>query len=1362
MGLGYGRGRRRRARRDRDLNEYAVDLYPTRFTERKLLLNTAYDLTDLQFLELLRQRNVELRSSDGRLRVSAPPGVLDAELQAELVRRKGWLLDHLKRNATARPLPPLEPRRPDQPVPLTFAQENIWLVDRFHPGNVAYNMPEAFLIEDEVDPAIFQTAVDGLVARHESLRTSVRTVHGEAMQSIAAWLSTPSGFTDLSDLHGEEQDRQLHEALREAVRQPFFLDHPPLIRFHLFRLARKRHVAFVNVHHIVADQWSMGILRSELIRFYAAAVNHSVPELAPLPIQYGDYAVWERQAPGNRIEEQIRYWKDRLRDAPVHLELPFSRRHLPMLSFAGATHPFTVSADTLRALRSLARAENASLYMTLLTTFAVLLYRYTGKEDFCIGSPVTGRSRTETEPLIGMFVNTLVLRCDLQGRPGFRELLRRIRETALGAYANKDVPFQRLVTELRHEREAGTSPLFQIMFALDSFMQPGTAAFVQVDTDPGIAKFDLTLQLTELPDSVSGWFEYRTDLFDAADIQNFAACFSVMLDAIARDPETSIADVPLLSAEERHRILVEWNDTAMDFEKGQTLHSLFEEQAERTPDATAARWESQRVSYRELEAHANRIAKTLIDGGVRREDPIGICMKRSPAMIAAMLGVLKAGGAYLPLDPAYPAQRLSAMVEDSGCRIVVTDASGAPEWLALTAGVANCEADGEAVAAASDARPEIAVNGGSLAYVMYTSGSTGRPKGVAIEHHSVVSLLHWGGEAFSRELLSGVLASTSICFDLSVFEIFLPLSQGGMVILADDLLQLPELAAREEVTLVNTVPSAAAALLRSHALPPSVRCVNLAGEPLTAELVQQLYAKSGVRDVCDLYGPTETTVYSTFARRRPDAAPTIGRPLANTRIYLLDENLQPVPTGVPGQIYIAGEGVARGYLKRPDLTAERFVPLNLLSEPERAYATGDMAKYRANGDIEYLGRMDQQIKLRGYRIELGEIEAVLRQHPAIEDAAVLLQKNAAQGDFLVACVVKRAGIEIDTAELAAHQQRLLPSWMTAGQIAVIDRIPVTQNGKINRGALAASIQIPRDEMRGPQPPRDRLERELVNLWEYCFDRRPIGIDDNFFDLGGHSLLAFRLFSEIQERMGNTFLLSVLFESPTIRQLARKVHEERWAQPASSLTGIREGGSRLPLYFVHRLTADIDGYRRLGEHLDAERPLYALQYSTMPAQRGKAADPPAMLADQLQSFQPKGPYLLGGASADAAMLLAVSAELANRQQTVERLVLIEDATHHGSAPASSQEERAGIFSKLRTRLTGTGRASQGADRIGGVLVFEMENSTARTKAAQIPEWVPADSRRIEIHRIAGRPAGLLAEPSVTEIAEILNRHLRETD
>ncbi|WP_146201073.1 non-ribosomal peptide synthetase, partial [Tumebacillus permanentifrigoris] len=793
----------------------------------------------------------------------------------------------------------------------------------------------------------------------------------------------------------------------------------------------------------------------EVTALYEADVLGTDLSLDNLQIQYADYAAWQRDwLQGDVLEGQLSYWRAQLGGELPALQLPTDRPRPPVQTYNGATESVALSKQMQEALHELSRRHGATLFMTLLGAFQTLLYRYSGQEDFAVGTPIAGRVHEETEDLIGFFVNTLVMRTDLSNDPTFVDLLSRVKETALGAFANQDVPFEKLVEELQPERDTSRTPLFQAMFVLQN--TPTNAAQLPgltvepFEVDNQSAKFDLTLTLEETTAGLSGTFEYNTDLFDAATIQRMTQHFENLLTAMTADPMQKVAEVPLLSSTEEQVLLVDWNQTDADFPRTMTMYDLFEAQVERTPEAIALVVGEQRLTYRELNARANQVAYYLRRLGVQQESLVGVYLQRSVEMVVGMLGILKAGGAYVPLDPAYPQERILYTMEDAEATVLLTQ-SDLQEQLPSSLKTVCLDSEWEQIAQEADGNltaESLNTSATHLAYVIYTSGSTGRPKGVAIEHQSAVAMIAWAQGEYSQQDLEGVLFSTSICFDLSVYELFVTLSSGGKLILAENALHLPQLPAKDEVTLINTVPSAIAELLRIGGLPTTVRTVNLAGEPLHRVLVEKLYQLPHIEKVYNLYGPSEDTTYSTYTlvEKSNTTAPTIGRPIANTQLYVLDRLLQPVPLGVVGELFIAGSGLARGYLNRAEMTDERFLPNPFGAG--RMYRTGDLVRYLPDGELEYIGRADHQVKVRGYRIELGEIEERLTLLPTVSAAVVLVREDEPGDKRLAAYVVSESTVS----ELRSALKETLPEYMIPSNFVKLDALPLTPNGKVDRKA----------------------------------------------------------------------------------------------------------------------------------------------------------------------------------------------------------------------------------------------------------------------------------------------------------------------
>ncbi|MGD1075767.1 MAG: amino acid adenylation domain-containing protein [Thermodesulfovibrionales bacterium] len=1143
-------------------------------------------------------------------------------------------------------------------APLSFAQERLWFLDQLEPGSSAYNMPLALRLTGRLDVPALEQSIGEILRRHEALRTTFVTEDAGPIQRTTPATTLTLRQLDLSAM--PEQGSAAQQIASEEASRPFDLSTGPLLRALLLQLNPKEHVLLLTMHHIVSDGWSLWILCRELSALYEAFSQGNPSPLPELPIQYADFAIWQRrQLQGKRLEEQLMFWKEQLKDVST-LELPIDHPRPPVQTFCGAIHSVHFSEDLTEAIRSLSHKEGVTVFMTMLAVFQTLLHRYTGQEDIVVGTPIANRSSVEIEGLIGCFANTLVMRADTSGDPLFRDLLKRIRKSTIDAYAHQDLSFEQLVKELRPERDLSRHPLFQVMLALQNVPAahlelPGLK-LSRIGLENTRTNADLEVYLTETAQGLMGEFVYNTALFDEATIARMARHYQRLLEGIAANSALRLSELPLLSAAEQHQLLVEWNATATDSPKDLCIHELFEAHVERTPDALAVVFENQQLTYRELNALANKLAHYLRRQEVGPEVPVGICMERSLGLIIGILGILKAGGVYVPLDMAYPEERLAFMLEDASPLVILTQRRLAEKFHNTKARILRIDAESEAIAQETEENVIGGASAKNLAYVIYTSGSTGLPKGIAIEHRSAVNLVKWATDIYSPAELSGVLASTSICFDLSVFELFASLCNGGTVILAENVLQLASLPAAGQVTLINTVPSAMRELLRLEALPFSVQTINLAGEPLPLEMVQHLYQLPGITKVYDLYGPSETTTYSTFSLRRPDGPCTIGRPLANTQIYLLDEEKQPVPIAVRGELYIGGDGLARGYLNRPELTAERFLSDPFSSVPfARLYRTGDLARYLPDGNIEFLGRIDDQVKIRGFRIEPGETESVLGQHAAVRNAVVLSRDDRLGDKELAAYVVPNEKSGISTTELRTFLQEKLPAYMVPSTFVVLDSLPLTPNGKVDRRALLTPDHFKPGPTKTFVAPRNVLEYQLKGIWERVLGIEPIGVKDNFFELGGHSLLAVRLASEIKKMPRNRSPVMAIFQCPTIEQLAEAIQKEDWPAPMSSIVTINPGGSQTPLFWVRSTFP--------APYMDPDRPLHVLTcpnqsenlalYTTATIQKIVSAN-----LREIRSVQPEGPYILGGYCFWGVIALEIAQELLKQGDEVSLLCIVE--------------------------------------------------------------------------------------------------------
>jgi amino acid adenylation domain-containing protein len=914
--------------------------------------------------------------------------------------------------------------RGKKPLPLSFAQERLWFLDQLEPGSAAYNMPAALRLRGRLDVSALARSIAEVVRRHEALRTTFEIgADGAPVQVIHAEERAQPGHVNLRALSpSERESRAREEAAREA-QAPFDLKDGPLVRAKLLELGDEEHVLLFTTHHIVSDGWSVGVLVGELTALYAAFVSGKASPLLELAIQYADYAAWQRDwLRGEELERQASYWKKQMAGASVAIHLPTDRPRPPVQTFAGATLEMQLSKETSRRIDELSRKLGATPFMVLLAAFDVLLSRHSGQDDIVVGTPIANRNRMEIEGLIGFFVNTLAIRADLSGEPTFSELVARVKETTLDAYAQQDLPFEKLVDLLQVERDMSRNPLFQVMFVLQNApraeLEMGGLALSPLAVASTVAKFDLRLDMSATPDGYVAAWEHNTDLFDLETIERMVAHFETLLEGALTDPDACVTELPLMTDSEKRRVLVEWNATNVAYTDNLWVHERFEREARDRPDAVAVVFESETVSYGALNTRANAVAGRLRESGVEAGQLVGVFMERSVEMVAALLGIVKSGAAYVPIDPDYPEDRINYMLEDSGARVVLTQSALVER---LKQGLAIC-LDTEPAGDSPDENPVRDVKGSSLAYVIYTSGSTGRPKGAMNTHEGLRNRLLWMQDTYRLGVEDAVLQKTSFSFDVSVWEFFWPLMVGARLVVArpgghKDRAYLCEVIAREKVTTMHFVPSMLQVFLEEPAV---AQCVSLkrvicSGEVLPFELTKRFHEKSRA-ELHNLYGPTEAAIdVSWWQCRTDDSGPSvpIGRPIANTSLYVLDPRMQPVPIGASGELFIGGVQLARGYWRRPELTADRFVPNPFGgARASRLYRTGDVARYLRNGAIEYVGRSDHQVKLRGFRIELGEIEASLEEHPEVRQCIVLMREDVAGDPRLVAYLVvdsERAG-----------------------------------------------------------------------------------------------------------------------------------------------------------------------------------------------------------------------------------------------------------------------------------------------------------------------------------------------------------------
>ena len=1088
-------------------------------------------MTATQLLAKLKDLDVKLLPEGETLRFNAPAGVMTSQIIAELSRLKPEIMELLRRAAETKrkDVPAIEPVERDSELPLSYGQQRLWYLDQLEPGSPRYNIPAAFRLEGNLERAALCRSLAAIVHRHEALRTVFPSENGRPVQRV---LEPEELQVPVQDLSGSTVEEKVKRFLLEEQQQGFDLEHGPLFRARLLALGENVHVLAITMHHIVGDGWSLGLFFQELAKFYQAFAKGGEPSLKALPVQYGDFSVWQRQRlSGEVLEGLLRYWRAALAGLQT-LQLPTDRPRPAVQTFLGSREALIVPRNVHEKLLEFSRQEGVTLFMTLLAAYVVLLHRYTGQADIVVGSPVANRNRAETEGLIGFFVNMLVMRVKVCGDGDFRQLIRQVRDIALGAYDHQDLPFEKLVEELHPDRDMSRNPLFQVTFALQNApmapLELEELTLSQIPPELITTRFDLEMNAWEGPQGLVLSLMYNTSLFDSGTIRRILRHYQNLLEAIVANPGDRLASLPLQGDMERRQMLFEWNATATDFPKEETIPALFEQQVERIPDKAAVVYDGRTCTYEELNIAANQLAHRLLHLGVCADAPVAVLLERSTAMVMGWLGILKAGGVYVPLDQDYPKERLEFMLNDSNAQILLTNSAMRERLPVYEGPILYLDDDGRAFAEEPQTNPVVNVLPTHLAYIIYTSGSTGEPKGVAVPHRAVNRLV-CDTDYLQVEPEDRVAQASNASFDAATFEVWGALLNGAQLVGVDRETtlsphQFADFLEQKAITVLFITTALFNQMART--VPDSfrgLRALLFGGEAVDPVWVRQVLENAPPRYLLHVYGPTETTTFATWYRieKVDEDARTvpIGRPIANTRAYILDRGLQPVPVGVYGELYIGGEGLARGYLNRPGLTDKYFLPDPFLQSPEsRLYRTGDLVRYREDGTIEFQGRVDHQVKIRGFRIELGEIEAVLTLHPAVQEAAVLCREDTPGDKRLAGYLVVDQERALTISEIRYFLQEKLPAYMVPSAFIILDSLPLTSNGKLDRGALPAPEGI-RPEMEGNYvAPRSRVESVLAEIWCEMLGIEQVGIHDKFFDLGGHSLLLIQVINAVEQQL----------------------------------------------------------------------------------------------------------------------------------------------------------------------------------------------------------------------------------------------------
>jgi amino acid adenylation domain-containing protein len=1160
----------------------------------------------------------------------------------------------------AGPLADRIPQRDQHAEPtLSFGEEGMALLQQFEPESPFYSIPGGLRLRGALDLDAAVRSLETIVARHETLRSRFHSSDNTLVRSVQP---AKAFHVEVRDVPQEpDPEAALDRYLSTEARRPFRLDTDLPFRACILTARDDDHTLFINFSHVSVDGWSLNLWQREFAACYTAFAAGKEPELPELPIRYSDYAAWERiWIEREDAQQQFEYWQRQLGGADHVLALPTDRPRPPRLTYRGAVEVVGLTPAVVNRLKALGRSEDATLFMVLLAGWYMLLHRYTGQEDILVGSPIANRTHPETQDLIGMFMNMLALRVNMAGQPSFRQFLKRVRESTIGAYGCQQYPFEQLIRQLHIPLDRSRTPVFQNIFILQSagtpLLLPGLDVSWRDILHTRTAKTDVTLSLEEREGGIAGWLEYNTDLFEPATARRMARHFEHLLEQAAASPDTAVSAFALVTGAERDQVFLEWNATAAQYPRDMCTYQMIEEQAAQTPERLAVIHEGSAVSYRELNARANRFAHYLRKQGIGPDVLAGVQVERSPEMLIALLAVWKAGGAYVPLDPVYPQERRDFMIQDSGMRVLITR-----EYLNENAA---------AIAAERDDNPATISTPENLAYVIYTSGSTGKPKGVEITQRALLNFLWSLRTEPGMGPDDAILAVTTISFDIAGLEMFLPLITGAHTVIAGreaamQAEELKRLMEKHRISLMQATPATWRALLDSGwAGKPDLK-VLCGGEALPLDLASRLQTRCG--ELWNVYGPTETTVWSSIQLLNPGFTRVlIGRPIANTTMYVLDPDLNLAPAGVVGELYIGGDGLARGYRNRPELTAEKFIE-NPFHPQSRLYRTGDLARWMPDGSLECFGRIDDQVKIRGFRIELGEIESVIKQQPGIRQAIVAARGNAG-AQQLVAYVVVEPEAAVEIAELRTALKRRLPDYMVPAAIVTLESLPTTANGKIDRKALPDPTLPPRPPTDAAKQPADAVEMRIANIFEQILGISTVGVTDNFFDIGGHSLLAVRLISELEKAFGLNLPLPALFEASTPRELAGIIRNQNRPIVWTSLVPLKPDGSAPPFFCVHSLGANLVSYRNLAQLMDQDQPFYGLQPLGLDGGDDVHRTVEEMAAHYIQEIrrvQPHGPYRLGGVCLGGIVAFEMAQQLRAAEEETATLALID--SYYGPRP-----------------------------------------------------------------------------------------------
>jgi amino acid adenylation domain-containing protein len=1163
-------------------------------------------------------------------------------------------------------MPPIIPVPRDQPLPLSYSQQRMWLMYQLAPQSTAYNMPFASRQMGRLNKAALRSTIDAIYNRHEAFRTTF-LMKGEGPVQIIKPFRPPHWVeVDLRHLPSEQRRQQAARLVEQEANQPFDLEKGPLARFLLIEIEPEDHVLVLTMHHIIGDQWSFGIIGYEFALFYNAFCRGEVPSAKPISLHYADYAVWQRRClTDDWLSTQSDYWQKKLAGLSK-LSLPTDHPRPVTQTFNGSHRLLELPTSLIERLKQFSAEHHATVFMTLLACFQILLSRYSGQTDIAVGSPIANRTQSAVESIIGSFVNTLVMRTDLSGNPTFIELLARVRETALEAYANQDFPFDKLVETMHSARDHSSAPLVQVLFNVPNApireINVQRLSWVPFEVETQAAQFDLSLTI-ETEFSRKAYLTFNTDLFEPETAERMLGQYKILLQSVLANPHSKLSELPTVTAPERQQMLQDWNRTQREYPRSECFPQLFEAQVERTPDAVALSMRQKALRYSELNAQANQLARYLHTLGAKPGVTVGISLDRSLEMVIALMAVLKTGAAYVPLDPVFPRDRLRFMAQDASVAAVLTSTDLSDRFDAHAYRVLCLDREEQNIAREADHNLGPIATPQDLAYILYTSGSTGQPKGVEIPHRALVNFLWSIRQEPGCSAHDVMLSVTTISFDIFGLELYVPLLVGARVEIASravamDGRQLRNLCETVQPTMMQATPATWRMLVGAGWRGSQQLTILCGGEALPPDLAALLLDRSLA--LWNMYGPTETTIWSTIERiERADREITIGRPIANTDVYILDQFLQPAPIGVSGELYIGGHGLARGYRGRSELTKDRFIPHPFSPEPlAKLYRTGDLARYRPDGRIVHLGRMDNQVKVRGFRIELGEIEVALSRHRAVRQAVVIVRDDRQGIKQLVAYVVCQEGPTPSRSELRSFLQAEVPEYMVPSLFVFLNAMPLTANNKVDRQALPSPASSFSDEPIHSGP-RDRMEIQLTALWQQVLEVSKIGIHDNFFDLGGHSLKAAHLFFLLEQVYGRRLPLATLFQAPTIAELASVLSQEDWTPPWQSLVAIQPNGDEVPIFMVPGVGGNVLVFAQLAKLLGPNQPSYGLQARGLDGKEAPFTSVPEMASHyvaQIRRFRPNGPYAVLGSCTGGLIAYEMAQHLVGQGQAVTLVVM----------------------------------------------------------------------------------------------------------